>query len=532
MSKFSVEAKVGIFVVVGIIILAYMSMKVGGLSFKSDGGYDVLVYFDSASGLAPDVPVEVAGVEIGRVRQIVLDNGKARVTLKIKGGVEIKKDAKALIRTRGILGDKYVELIPGSPEAPAIKPGERVIRTITTTDLDTLMNSLGDVAKDIKQLTGSLANVIGGEAGEASIRAIIQNVRQMVETLNQTVQDKNEDVSKIITNLAEFSERLKQIGDANTDDIRVTVANVRKASESLEGLVGGISEITAKINRGQGTIGRLINEDDTIDQLNSALASLNIIADKINAGEGTVGRLINNDDTVHKIDTALTSINEIADKVNKGEGTIGRLINDDQTVDTLNSTLTSINDYIQKQEAFRTFIDYRGEYLFDSEATKSYLSLRLQPKFDKYYLFQLVGSSEGREEITDITRTINGVTSTERSVEVARDDLLFSAQIAKRYYDLNLRGGLFESTAGVGIDYYFLKDNLVLSLEAFDFDPDRNAHLKFKADFTPFRHIYLSAGYDNFINNQGKDSFFFGAGISFSDEDIKSLLTSVPLPTN
>ncbi len=530
MTKLNVEAKVGVFVVIGIVILAYMSLKVGKFSFRGDDGYLLQVYFESAAGLALDVPVQIAGVEVGRVHGITLDNGKALVTLKINRHVEIKKDARALIRTRGILGDKYVELIQGSQGAPAIKPGERLVRTMPTTDLDTLMNSLGDIAIDIKQLTSSLANVIGGKDGEASLREIIGNVKEMVQTLNRTVQENNEDITKIIANLSDFSSRLKEIGDENTDDIRITVANVRKVSESLENLVLGVNRITTKINKGEGTLGRLINEEETLNNLNSALASLKDITEKINQGEGTLGRLVNDEGTVKKIDDALSSITAVSDKINQGEGTLGRLVNDEETVENLNSTLTNINEYIQRQESFRTFIDYRGEYNFDGGATKSYLSLRLQPKFDKYYLLQLVGSSDGREEVTDITYTVDGTTTQERIVVNDRDKLLFSAQIAKRYYDLNLRGGLFESTAGVALDYYFFKDNLVLSLEAFDFDPDRNAHLKFKVDFTPFRHIYLSAGYDDFISNQGKDSFFLGAGISFSDEDIKGLLTSVPLP--
>ncbi len=530
MTKLSVEAKVGVFVVIGIVVLAYMSLKVGKLSLKGDDSYLLQVHFDSASGLALDVPVEIAGVEVGRVSNIALDNGKALVTLKIRRAVEIKKDAKALIRTRGILGDKYVELIQGSPGAPAMKPGERLVQTVPTTDLDTLMNTLGEVARDIRQLTGSLAGVIGGKEGESSLRAIIDNIRDMVQTLNRTVQDNNEDVTRIIANFSDFSARLKEIGDDNTEDIRVTIANARKVSESLENLLAGISRITEKINRGEGTLGRLVNEEQTLENLNSALASLKDITEKINRGQGTLGRLVNDDGTVDKIDTALLSITQVSEKINRGEGTLGRLLNDEETVENLNSTLTGINEYIQRQESFRSFVDYRGEYNFDGGATKSYLSLRLQPKFDKYYLFQIVGSSEGREEVTDITRTVDGVTTHESITVNDRDKLLFSAQIAKRYYDLNLRGGLFESTAGVGVDYYFFKDNLMLSLEAFDFDPDRNAHLKFKVDFTPFRHIYLSTGFDNFISDEGKASFFLGAGISFSDEDIKSLLTSVPLP--
>ncbi|MEW6672569.1 MAG: MlaD family protein [Thermodesulfobacteriota bacterium] len=505
-------------------------MKVGKFNFKTGKGYDVRVYFDSASGLATDVSVEIAGVEVGRVSDITLKNGKALVSLRIHPNVKITRDVKAMIRTRGILGDKFVELIPGSPSAPLIKPGEEIVRTTPTTDMDTLINTLGEVAMDIKVLTRSFANALGGDRGESSLQAIVQNIREMVETLNHTVQENNADIVSIITNLSDFSARLKEIGDANTDDIHSIVQNIRKASDNLENLITSVNEISTKINKGEGTLGRLVNKDETIDSLNASLAALREITEKINRGEGTLGRLVNNEETITKLDGTLSSFQEISDKINKGEGTLGRLVNEEETVDNLNSTLTSINDYIQKQEMFRTFIDYRGEYLFDSKGTKSYLSLKLQPKYDKYYLFQLVGSSEGKEEVTEITRTVNGVTTEERIVENERDKLLFSLQIAKRYYDLNLRGGLFESTAGAGIDYYFFNDRLALSVEAFDFDPDRNAHLKFKADFTPFKHIYLTSGLDNFISDEGRESFFIGAGINFSDEDIKAVLTSIPLP--
>ena len=466
MSKISAEAKVGVFVVIGMIILGYMSMKVGKFTFGGAAGYDVKVCFDSVSGLAEDVQVEVAGVEVGRVRKISLENGKALVVLRINSNVMLTKDVKAVIRTKGILGDRYVELIPGSSAAPLIQDGGKIVYTVPTTDMDALISTLGQVATNINELTSSLANVIGGKDGEASLRFILDNVKEMVEALNRTVQENNENVGRIITNFSEFSKIL--------------------------------NDIISKVNKGKGSIGRLVNEDETIDNLNAAL----------------------------------TSLKTITDKINNGEGSIGKLINEDETVENINTSLTSMNDYLQKQETFRTYVDYRGEYLFDSDEAKSYLSLRIQPKEDKYYLLQIVDDPGGKDKVTDITTTTGGVTTTEHRVETDKDALKFSAQIAKRYYDIAFRGGLFESTGGLAIDYYFFDDRLTFSMEAFDFDPDRNAHLKFKADFTPFQHIYLSAGFDDFISNQGKESFFVGAGISFSDEDIKSLLTNIPIPKN
>ncbi len=464
MSKISAEAKVGVFVVIGIVILGYMSMKVGKFTFGRAAGYDVEVYFDSVSGLVEDVQVEIAGVEVGRVRKISLENGKALVVLRINSDVILTKDVKAVIRTKGILGDKYIELIPGSFAAPLIQDGGKIVYTAPTTDMDALVNTLGEVATNINELTNSLANVIGGKDGEASLRFIVDNVKEMVEALNKTVQENNEDVSRIIANLTDFSKTLNDIGNANSGDIRNIVNNIRRASEKMEVLIAGINDITSKVNKGKGSIGKLINEDETVENMN---ASLN-----------------------------------------------------------------SINDYLQKEETFRTYVDYRGEYLFDSEDAKSYLSLRIQPKEDKYYLLQIVDDPSGKDTVTDITTTTGGVTTSKHIVETEKDKLKFSAQIAKRYYDIAFRGGLFESTGGLAIDYYLLDDRLTFSMEAFDFDPDRNAHLKFKADFTPFQHIYLTAGFDDFISNEGKESFFVGAGISFSDEDIKTLLTNIPIPKN
>ncbi|MBC8200226.1 MAG: MCE family protein [Desulfobacterales bacterium] len=488
----SSEAKVGIFVVIGILMLTYMSMRVGELSFKRARGYDLNVYFDSATGLAEDIQVEIAGVEVGRVRKISLENGKALVVLRINSDVRLRKDAKAVIRTKGILGDKYVELVQGSPSAPLLKEGDRIVKTVPTTDMDSLMMTLDEVAKNINRLTDSLANVVGGEKGEASLSSIIENIKEMVETLNRTVQENNEDVTNIIANLSEFSETLNKIGTTNREDIRGIISNVRKASEKMEVLIAGINDITSKINRGKGSIGKLVNEEETVNNLNEALASLKTITDKIN----------------------------------RGEGSIGKLINEDETVENINTSLVSINDYLQKQDQYKTYLDYRGEYLFDSDELKSYLSLRIQPKEDKYYLLQIVDDPGGKEKVTDTTK--DGTTT--RTVETDKDALKFSAQIAKRYYDIGLRGGLFESTGGVGLDYYLFSDRLTLSLEAFDFDPDRNAHLKFKADYRPFKHIYITSGFDNFISDEGKESFFIGAGISFADEDIKSLLSDIPIP--
>ncbi|MFC1877737.1 MlaD family protein [Thermodesulfobacteriota bacterium] len=530
MSNFSAEAKVGIFVIMGLIIFGYMSMKVGNLTFTSKKGYDVEVLFDSATGLAKDVTVEIAGVEIGKVKSIVLQNGKALVILRMNPGLIIRKNDTAIIRTRGILGDKYVEIMPGSMTALPISPGERITLTAPITDMDVLMNTLGEVAEDIRALTNSLSNVLGTEKGEATLREIVDNIKEVVTALNHTIQSNKEDIDKIVDNLSTFTGTLKEIGDSNKDDIATIIRSAKNVTGTMEPLVANLTEITDKINQGQGSIGRLINDDDTVTTLNQTLASLKEITDRIKNGEGTLGQLIAKDDSIQNLNKTLASLSDITETINRGEGTIGRLVHEEETVETLNQTLTHLNTYMEKQETFQTYLDYRGEYLTKEEALKSYLSLRIQPKEDKYYLFQIVDDPTGSETTTYTKTTTDGSTTKKHKEKTDYNTLKFSAQVAKRYYDIGLRGGLFESTGGLAFDYYLLDDRMVLSFESFDFDLEDNPHLKTRVDFFPFPHLYLTAGLDDFISEDDNESFFFGAGLNFSDNDIKTIISSVPLP--
>ncbi|HYS43404.1 MAG TPA: outer membrane lipid asymmetry maintenance protein MlaD, partial [Geobacteraceae bacterium] len=121
MKKASIETVVGIFVLIGIICLAYLSIKLGKMEFLGGDYYQVTALFDSVSGLKSGASVEIAGVEVGRVDGIVLDpksGAQARVYLRIRNGVKLTDDVIASIRTRGLIGDKFVLLKPGGSERP------------------------------------------------------------------------------------------------------------------------------------------------------------------------------------------------------------------------------------------------------------------------------------------------------------------------------------------------------------------------------------------------------------------------------
>ncbi len=142
MKKSTLEITVGIFVLLGILCLAYLSIKLGKMEFLGDDSYGVTANFDSVSGLREGASVEIAGVEVGRVDRIVLDpeaGYTARVSLRIKRDVALQDDVIASIRTRGIIGDKFVQLKPGGSER-MLRNGGRIRDTESSIDFEDLIS--------------------------------------------------------------------------------------------------------------------------------------------------------------------------------------------------------------------------------------------------------------------------------------------------------------------------------------------------------------------------------------------------------
>jgi len=113
MRKFDLELAVGIFIIAGMVCLAYLTIKLGQLEVLGDKGYEIQAVFSSSGGLKTGSSVVIAGVEVGRVKKVILDDYQARVTMSLPLEVKIQEDAIASIKTKGLIGEKYVEISPG-----------------------------------------------------------------------------------------------------------------------------------------------------------------------------------------------------------------------------------------------------------------------------------------------------------------------------------------------------------------------------------------------------------------------------------
>ncbi len=139
MEKAKLEMVVGVFVLVGILCLGYLAVKLGKLELVSGDVYEVDAQFNTASGLKPGSTIEIAGVEVGRVRGIVLKEDRAIVKLAVNNTVKLYTDTIASIKTRGIIGEKFLALSPGGGGDP-LKPGDTIRDTESGLDLEELVS--------------------------------------------------------------------------------------------------------------------------------------------------------------------------------------------------------------------------------------------------------------------------------------------------------------------------------------------------------------------------------------------------------
>jgi phospholipid/cholesterol/gamma-HCH transport system substrate-binding protein len=140
MRRFDLELTVGLFLIAGIICLGYLSIRLGRMELLGTEGYELYGLFSNTGGLKNGSAVAVAGVQVGRVRDIVLKDYQAKVVMSLSDQVKIQEDSIAAIKTRGLIGEKFVEITPGSSEN-LLKPGNRIRETQPPIDFEQIISN-------------------------------------------------------------------------------------------------------------------------------------------------------------------------------------------------------------------------------------------------------------------------------------------------------------------------------------------------------------------------------------------------------
>jgi phospholipid/cholesterol/gamma-HCH transport system substrate-binding protein len=208
---------------------------------------------------------------VGKVSKIVLDGSRALVTVRLDDdAVEIPIDSIVRIRSRGLLGEKVLEIVPGKSPI-LLESGGVLTRTRSTRSVDELADRLTAVADDLHHVSTTFRNVLGGAEGEEAVREVLANSRALTGMLRRMVEDNDERIEGIARNLESFSSDLAAFSAENRDSLGATVEQFRTASERLGSAVDHLAEVSGRLERGEGTIGKLLSDDELYENLDGLL---------------------------------------------------------------------------------------------------------------------------------------------------------------------------------------------------------------------------------------------------------------------
>lgn len=184
MAKFNNEIKTGIVVVAAVLVFMYISAKMGGV--KVVDGYKLNVMFDYVSGLEDKAPVKLAGVNVGEVEKVAHiykdDQTRVMATLALKGDAKVRQDSKLLIRTTGLIGEKYIEITGGSKGSPVVAKGA-TLEGVDPFEMDELIAKLDSAVQDLQKLMGHADSVLVDNKDD--IRSTIMNLKDSSQNLKE-----------------------------------------------------------------------------------------------------------------------------------------------------------------------------------------------------------------------------------------------------------------------------------------------------------------------------------------------------------
>ncbi len=322
----STEKKVGFFFLLTLCILAVMVELVEDWHpFTVQNEYQT--YFDTAVGIKLGDPVRMAGVEVGKIRNISIDDSKVRVDFYVVDGTDIREDSSAEIRQTNLLGGQFLGISFGSKDSPPLAPGSAIPST-ERANIDQLITNLD---RNQERVFGQLGNLVEESRdtivnAASSLESVLRKIDQGEGTLGRVINDPGlyDEIESTVGELNGLLAGLKKgegtLGKLMTDsslfdDAAVMVADIRTISDRLK--------------NGQGTFGRLLAEDELYTNANDALINIKEVVAKANNGKGALGKLVNDDKLYNEALATVERINSIAAKIDKGEGTLGRLVNED-----------------------------------------------------------------------------------------------------------------------------------------------------------------------------------------------------------
>jgi phospholipid/cholesterol/gamma-HCH transport system substrate-binding protein len=342
------EVKIGFLTLAALAVLAVGTFLIGERDNAFSLKHRYFVQFTQVGGLAAGNPVQLSGVNVGRVEEVVLPEGVAEeeltvwLTIDRRYAARVRGDSLARIKTLGLLGDKYIEVTSGSPESAAIPNGGE-IPAAPLTDVDRLITSGGDVVENVVAISSSLRRILADmEAGKGILGELTHDSeagRRAKEAFVSII----ESIESIVRKIERGDGTLASL--INKDDLAL---RAHETLDRIEGVLGLMEE-------GEGTLAALLSDPETRDRvqntvghLEQASSDLARFTAEIDASEGLLKKLLSDEaysrEVSEDLQRLIRNLSLLSDRLERGDGTLGQMINDPSVHQALDDILVGIDE--------------------------------------------------------------------------------------------------------------------------------------------------------------------------------------------
>ncbi len=488
MERFTTPVKVGLFTVVTVVAGFYIYRYVSKTAGSGDG-YTVYALLGDATGIAKHSQVRIAGIPVGNIVSVRLEGDQARIDVRLRPDVPVFEDSAVAKVSSSLLGEYFLSISPGTEGRRQLKEGDRIPNVIEAATTDQILKDVAHIADKVKRVADALADSIGTEEGQENLKSTLQNLADVTQSLNQTVKENRESIRTILKNVEGITTR----GGPQVDQI---LADVRETTREVKELVKGAED---------GRPGAATDVREIISKVNRASSDL---------------------------EQSLANLEAVSGRIERGEGTLGRLSKDEKLIDEVEGVAESVGEFVGGLSRVQTVVGLRTDYQFLANTVKTYFSLRIQPREDKYYLIEVINDPRGSTRIEQInveSSNPNDPPNYREVRTVTTNAFRFSLQFAQRFGPLTGRFGLKESTGGVGLDLHLLDDRFELESDMFGFGETVRPRIRLGIGYEFISRLWLLGGADDILSPDRRD-YFVGLRLRFNDEDLKTILPFAPGP--
>lgn len=532
--------RVGLFALFGLALIGVITVFVNDRPYWWRGCDPVYINVEDATGLKTKSPIRSLGLQIGYLHSVELTETRVKIGVCITAPVQILAETRAYIRGEGFLGDKFVELKPvkytgdvevgprGEPVVPPTVPPAEVPPATTTSQKTS--------ETQVREPSSAKGKSKAAKKPEAREPDSAVDPRRALEAKPVEIEKEVSPFDKGAENGSYFHPILRVL------DLLVTSAYAEDVSNAQEIPVGKNNKDMDKILEQSGKLMEEMTEltknlkeglqpkelRETIQQLNKTLAA----ASKTLSPEGGLNATARR--SLEKLEKAFEAMQMQMERINRGEGSVGRLLNDPVYADEMLKAMKGLNKLLGQAATIEIFLRLGAEQLPQYEGGRGFFQLSIYPNPTRYYLLGITVDPRGRRTVLNTTTTSGGTATTVNTEQTEEGGLLLTGMLGKIFWKrLDLAAGALHGDGAVsaglhlgptGYESMFtVKNDIYVRGQGIGV---QNRLIGIVRPFAMNEHlgsVYLSGGLESLKKVGGKTNYSFGAGVTFSDNDIKLL---------